>query len=222
MTAAGHVLDLVALVADTDMREAMDALLARHRALRIRPLRWRVFVHVQRDPGCLRRAHEFLRSQCARFAHALVVLDRDGCGSQESAPLLERQLDSRLHRSGWTDRACAVVIDPELETWVWSDSPHVDRALGWGDQPTPLKDWLIAAGQWDHASPKPTDPKAAMETALRFIRKPRSAAIFSTLASTVSFDRCQDRAFLKLRSVLRRWFGEPPRAFAGPRHEGNT
>lgn len=222
MTAAGTVRDLVALVADNDMNAAIDALLERHKALGIRPLRWKVFVHPDHDPGCLLRAHDFLRSQCARFAHALVVLDRDGCGSQESAESLERQLDTRLRGSGWNDRACTVVIDPELEAWVWSDSPHVDRALGWVDPLHPLKDHLIAERLWDHASPKPTDPKAAMEIALRIARKPRSSAIFSALASTVSFNRCRDRAFRKLRSILVGWFGESPPATAGPPPERTT
>jgi hypothetical protein len=31
-----------------------------------------------------------------------------------------------LFTSGWENRAAAVVLDPELEIWVWSDSPEVE------------------------------------------------------------------------------------------------
>ena len=114
-----------------------------------------------------------------RASHALVVFDREGSG-HESDPVsdLEEEVTRRLAAAGWGDRAAAIAIDPELEVWVWSDSPHVDRCLGWeGEQPS-LRAWLEEQGMWPPGEPKPQDPKLAVELALRRARKPRSSALY--------------------------------------------
>jgi hypothetical protein len=103
------------------------------------------------------------------------------------------------------------VIDPELEVWVWSQSPEVDRALGWSQRQPDLRTWLQSQDLLLERGQKPVDPKRAMHEALRCVRKPPSAAIFSQLAQNVSTQRCRDSAFLKLRSTLRTWFEAQPR-----------
>ncbi len=132
MTPAGSR-DLIVLVADKNTEFSIRGLLSkRSSALRIRPLVFDIFVHPQRDPGCLRLAHDFLRPHSSRYGHALVVLDRDGCGQEhrKKRTELEQQIEERLAQSGWsTGRAAAVVIEPELEAWVWSQSPHVEAGL---------------------------------------------------------------------------------------------
>ncbi|HYN20863.1 MAG TPA: hypothetical protein VE078_07885, partial [Thermoanaerobaculia bacterium] len=166
-----------------------------------------VYVHPERDPGCLLRGHDFLRPFNLRYSHALVVFDRDGCGQEAKARAdLELQVEGLLSRAGWDDRAAAVVIDPELEVWVWNASPHVENALGWDAGTTALKEWLKQKGWLPEGDLKPTHPKKAVEEALRVARKPRSSSLFHQLAQRVSTDRCVDPAFLKLRSVLSRWF----------------
>jgi len=199
------------LVADKNMEAAVSALLARHQALGIRAIRWEVFVHPARDPGCLRRCHDFLRAQSVNFEHALVLFDRRGCGSAESASTLETEVENRLHASGWGDRAKAIVIDPELEVWVWSDSPHVDEALGWTGRLPGLWHWMISEGHTSRVATKSSDPKRAMEEALRVVRVARSSAIYGQLAGCVSFERCRDPAFLRLRQTLASWFGTQKR-----------
>ncbi len=131
----------------------------------------------------------------------------DGCGrEEESREALENQVETQLHSTGWDDRARAIVIDPELEVWVWSDSPHVPAALGWkGDLPA-LRRWLIEHRLWTEDQPQPDDPKAAMEKILRINSRPRSSSIYEDLARKVSLQRCHDAAFLKLRETLVAWF----------------
>lgn len=70
--------------------------------------------------------------------------------------------------------------------------------------------WLESLGFWRASTPKPSRPKEAMEAVLRRNRKPRSSSIYRGLAEKVSFQRCTDRAFVKLADCLRRWFGEIP------------
>jgi hypothetical protein len=71
-----------------------------------------------------------------------VLFDYYGCGAEhEMAPEeIEDEVEEKLSRSGWEDRARCVVIDPELEVWVWSDSPEVDRCLGWKSEPRRVQD----------------------------------------------------------------------------------
>jgi hypothetical protein len=200
--------DLVCLVADKNLEESLRGLLARPKALRVRELSCQIYVHAEHDPGCLLRSQDFLRPFVHQYQHALVVLDRVGSGLDgRPGQELEEKIERQLQLSGWEGRAAAIVIDPELESWVWSESPHVASALGWSGTPK-LREWLIEQGYVTLDGGKPRQPKEAVEAALRKVRKPRSSALYRQLASNVSFQRCTDRAFGKLLTILRTWF--PP------------
>jgi hypothetical protein len=201
------MLQLVVLTSDKNTKYVLEGLLSRPEALGTVPISAGVFPHPKTDPGVLREAHDFLRSFSGLFSRALVVFDREGCGRESSSREdLEREVESRLAVNGWDGRSAAVVIDPELEAWVWSDSPHVAAELGWGRREPDLKSWLTEAGRWSGDCPKPGRPKEAVEAALREARKPRSSAIYLALAQKVSFARCTDPSFLKLLRTLREWF----------------
>ncbi len=200
--------DLVLLVADLDMQEGLTALLRRHQSLGIRPLEFHILRHPERDAGCRARGHELLRPLTGSYRRALVVFDRDGCGSQASAPQIEDEVKSKLERNGWPDRAEVVVIDPELEAWVWSASPVVGHCLQWEGTPLSLRDWLAQRGFWEEGSAKPSDPKGAVEAVCAITGRKRRAEMYAELAEAVSTRGCQDRAFGRFRDVLRRWF--PP------------
>lgn len=199
-------LDLIALVADKNTEYALKGLLARPERVGIRPITANVFAHPERDPGCLLRAPDFLRPLRDQYAHALVMLDREGSGRDHKTRLeLEADLETRL-RTDWKTRAAAVVLDPELENWVWSDSPHVAAILGWQSREPDLRTWLAREGLWHHDVLKPPRPKEAVERALRAALKPRSSALYRQLAEKVSLNRCSDPAFAKLGMTLREWF----------------
>ena len=199
--------DLVALVADGTMGAGLRGLLARSDALRIRPPTHEILVHPRRDPGCVRNAHDVLRPFCRRYAHALVMFDRKGCGQeQRSREELETRVEQNLAACGWDDRAAAIVLDPELEAWVWADSPHVEAALGWLNRPVRLKRWMTDRGLLRAHQHKPAQPKQALRTVLREVHMVGSSAIYLELARTVSLERCTDPAFNRLLSIMRNWF----------------
>ncbi len=204
--------DLVILVPDRTFRLVVSTLLRRHESLGIRPLSLDIYSHTQFDPGCLRRCHEFLKPFLPTHHHALVLFDKHGCG-REALPAedLEQEVQQRLCRAGWEDRAGAIVVDPELEAWVWSESPEVERCLGWAGRESPLREWLREAGVWQPGSAKPTDPKSAMALALREAGIAQARPVFGQLAASVSLRRCTDRAFVRLRGILQRWFPAQPR-----------
>lgn len=202
--------DLILLVADKPMEVSLGGLLSRVESLGIRRVIFDLYVHPDRDPGCLRRAQDFLRPFASQYERALVLLDHQGCGrEEEDRSSLEADLERRLGEAGWEGRAAAVIIAPELENWVWSDSPRVDRALGWGRDSVPLRDWLREKNLWEAGAVKPSQPKEAVKSVLRTVRTPYSSSVLLELARSVSTDRCTDPAFLKLKRCLREWFPAP-------------
>ncbi len=201
--------DLIVLVPDKNIEFSLKGILARHQALRIRPLQVDIRVHPNRDPGCLLNGASFLSSFPHLYQRALVIFDRAGCGQeQKSCDELVEQVEQQLSAAGWSQRAAVIVLDPEIEIWVWSDSPHVSTVLGWDGRTPDLRGWLNEQGFLVSGQVKPQDPKDAMEQILRIVKKPRSSNIYLQLAEKVSFDRCLDPSFLKLRSTLTDWFAD--------------
>jgi hypothetical protein len=207
---ANPVKDLIVLVADKNMEAAIRGILNRHDSLGIRRITFDIYVHLHRDPGCLLESHTFLLPFSQNYRHSVVMFDRDGCGQENSLrEELEVSVENLVSSVGWENRSAAIVIDPELECWVWKDSPHVSNALGWGDNLNNLHTWLRENSLLSENATRPIRPKEALEAALRVVRKPRSSAIYSMLAQRVSLKNCIDLSFLKLRASLQNWF---PRA----------
>jgi hypothetical protein len=151
---------------------------------------------------------EFLRPFRNQYTHALVVFDHEGSGREAMAREdLESALEKELAQNGWrVDAARVVVLEPELEAWVWSPSPHVATVLGWSDWES-LRQWLEARELLEPNATKPARPKEAMLAVINHRRLPRSASRFRKLAERVGHAGCQDPAFNKLRESLRAWFG---------------
>lgn len=201
--------DLAILVADKNMEATVVGLLTRAQSIGIRQISFDLSVHPEKDPGCLLRSHEFLRLFQKTCSYALVMFDLDGCGqSTATRESLEQDVENRLSKSGWSGRCAAIVLDPELEAWVWSDSPEVDRATGWTGRSPGLRGWLLDNGYLGQEGAKPNPPKEALESALRQVKKPRSSSIYGVLARSVGLGRCTDLAFAKFKSTLQNWFAQ--------------
>ncbi|MGC8784315.1 MAG: methylation-associated defense system protein MAD4 [Armatimonadota bacterium] len=197
--------DLVLLVADKDMEMTIHGLLSRPFALGIRTVEYDVFTHPRHDPGVRMEAADFLRAYQSEYGHAVVLFDRIGCGAEDlSAEDLENVVRDSIQKTGWYQRCEVVVIDPELEVWVFAQSPHVYQVLAGGDE----EYFRISLSKYPAAANgKPERPKELMEQILRGKNIPRSSALYLKLAERVSLSRCSDRAFLRFRETLQRWFG---------------
>ena len=198
--------DLYVLAADADMLQAMQGLLDRPARLNVRPIDYKIERHLNRDAGCRTGAAAYLAPLRSSYQHAIVIFDKDGCGREDaSREEIQKDVELALDRNGWGTKAKAIVIEPELEAWVWRESPHVANALGWTSY-TELKTWLADRGHWSAGAAKPRDPKKAMRTALREKRRQSSAALFGELARKVSLRRCGCPAFTELLETLGAWF----------------
>lgn len=201
--------DLKVVVADKDMQATFAGLLARHLSLGIRPLQLdpqSPIVHSGHDPGCWKTGPELLAIEHQHYRHGLLALDWEGSNSKRTADDTRRELQDRLDRLTTPGWGSVVVLQPELEIWVFAGSTEVDRALGW--QPGTLTPWLELQGHLEPGQAKPARPKEAVEAAMDQKRQPRSSSVYRKLSQSVGFSRCTDPAFADMKATLQQWF--PP------------
>jgi len=200
--------DLVILAADKDLRTALEALLKRDQSLGIRPITFTVFTDPGHDPACARTGVQFLDQFVGQFQRALLMFDYEGSGMEQTylPELLQSTLDTQFHNGPWGNNAKTLLLNPELEAWVWSDSPKVSEAIRWNGSRESLDSWLIQKGLLAQGQIKPPRPKEAFDAALCAAGQPHSASLFGRLAENVSFRRCADPSFGKFCQTLREWF----------------
>lgn len=199
--------DLVVVVADGGIEQAMRGILSRPQSIGIRSLRGVEYPKVHRlDQGVFHQGHELAAAYRRTHEHALLMLDLAWNGRPTNdAAEMSRLVEARL-QGVWGDAGRCIVIDPELEVWVWSDSPHVADELGWGGEAGELRPWLENQGLWSPQAAKPSQPREAYLRAIREKQIGRSNATFRAIAERVSLRRCRDAAFLRLLEILRAWF----------------
>ena len=125
------------------------------------------------------------------YRNGLLIFDHAGSGLEQRPHLdIQDELNGQfVNSTEWGDRARALVLSPELEVWVWSDSPHVDEIAGWSGQQPTLRQWLVDKGWIQQITAKPERPKEAFEAALRRARKSRSSSLYRKIAQAV-FAEC--------------------------------
>jgi hypothetical protein len=201
--------DLVLLVADKNAQFALKGALGRPEALGIHPIEFEFRAHPGRDGGARKTGPDMLVLERRRFRHGLLVFDFEGCGSNlPDAISVENELDQQLRRH-WKGYAKTIVIQPELDVWVWGSDNAVAEAIDW-PAGNPIRAWLQNQRFTFEANQKPTRPKEALETALKWLKSPRSSALYERIAERISLQRCTDDAFLRFRRQLTEWF---------PRHQ---
>jgi len=198
--------DLIILVADVSMRSGIESLLNRKESFGIRQISYDIRVHPERDPGIYKRSADFLRIFLNQYSYALVFLDQEWNEDEIiSSDKIICKIKDNLEKSGWIDRSEIIVFEPEFDIWVWAESPHTAKALGW-DSYSELSKWLISKGFWEEGTSKPIRPKEALEMVLKNTGIPLSSSIYENIASKVSLRKCEDASFRKFKEILQKWF----------------
>ena len=209
MTSATRRKDLLVLTADPTIQRTIETLLEfRRESLGIRPLSLDSQTHRHRDSGCRTTPGLIINPMRVRYNKAMVVFDFHGSGERRrTASQLEFDIERDLRNAGWgQDQIAVISIDPELEAWVFGASfRHLEHVTDWS-QPQSIRGWLEQGGHLYPGETKPNDPQAALDQMLALHGKRRSRSLFADLARNVGLAGCQDRAFLKFRSTLQRWF----------------
>ena len=197
--------DLVLLAADKNMQAALRGALNRPLSLDIRPITFDFRVHPGRDGGVRTTGPEVIAGEVARFRHAIVIFDLEGSGAGIADSVeVESRLDARL-KAQWEERAKCIVVDPEVDIWLWGADTALRQLLDWS-RPGTIRDWLGAGGFEFNANNKPRRPKEAFEEVVTTCGLARSSALYEKVTSKISLHRCRDSAFLRLRKQLQSWF----------------
>lgn len=207
--------DLVVFVADLTMENAIEGFLKRpdfHRPYNLNTCAFDFdpsedLVRIPgNDPGVFSKGHEWLQAYRNRHRHAVVILDRE-FSTQLDGAALRGDLSRRILLTGWeAERFRVVVIDPELEAWIWQRNQRVAAPLGFGSVEEMIEAIRDAGLKWLDGQSKPTRPKEALEAVVRRRGIGWSSAIHRSITSSVSLIGCQDPAFVELRSALQEWF----------------
>lgn len=199
--------DLIIAVADGYQEKTMESLLARIPiSSGTREFTFDIIKNPGKDSGSFNDSHELLRPFSNQYSYALVIFDFEGTGVEHlSREQIEDEVQRLLSNNGWSNRNCVIVIQPELENWIWIDNPNVAQALGW-EKNQSLYEWAKQEGFLLPNSSKPERPKEALEKAMRISGTPPSASIYKRIAEKVSYRRCEDPAFKKLIQQIIAWF----------------
>jgi len=208
--------DCFFLVADKTMEQVITGFAARDRfylslscsSFELDPERdVRVAVGLN-DPGLYLRAAELLRPRLGEYGHAIVMLDAEW----DSAPSANDQrceIEGRLYQAGWPeDSIVAIVVEPEIDAWLWTGTVHTARALNWPNYEE-LEAFLLERGFLREGEQKPQRPKEAALLAIREKQRPFSSAIHRYVAENASITKyCLEPGLCRLVETLRRWFPE--------------
>jgi hypothetical protein len=162
------------------------------------------------DGGIHRRAHDLLRRYLPSHHNVIVMLDKNFGGQLPAAIVREQILNNLLH-NGWSAECFeVVVIDPELEVWLWQrGNAHVARVFRYNGSVS-LEAFLEAEGFWSAAALKPPRPKEAARLLLQRYRGGAPMVVYARIIENISVSGCQDPAFNLLAAALRRWFPLDP------------
>jgi hypothetical protein len=202
--------DLIVVVADGYQEKVLEALLERIPiSSRTVAFSFDIIKHPEHDSGCYNNSHELLRSSISQYRFALVIFDFEGTGVEHfTVEKIENDVHLKLDRNGWESRNIVIVINPELENWMWIDNQNVEDAIGW-DKTESLYDWARNSELIPPEGYKPLRPKESMERALKICETSKSTSIYKKIATNASYRRCVDPALLKLVQQLQIWFPHP-------------
>lgn len=196
---------LLLLVPDKNTQFALNGALGRPEALGIDKITFEVLVHSGRDGGVRTSGAALAALKRKQFSHLLMVFDHEGCGAEDrSVNDLIVDIEDSL-KPVWQNEACVVVIEPEVDIWMWGNDNVLAELLTWKESLS-IREWLKAAGFTFNALDKPERPKECMEAILKHLKEPRSSSLYAKIASKISLNRCSDPAFKRLKDALQRWF----------------
>ena len=209
--------DLFVICPDLDWESVLQEIFARPEALGTRRFVSKVKKFAgQKDGGVRKKAVDLVRSVLPLADCILVIFDRDGCGDRRPAEMIEEELNGSLAHTvaGSGKAARALVVEPELETWLIGAFAHFaipnTRAAG-----ANAREWLARNRNpdngtlfWPVNTDKPDDPKRAVHAFFRAHQVKVSSAAYRKVAARASLDieRCSCRSFHRFVKLLRAWF----------------
>lgn len=211
----GNLYDLVVVTPDGAYQLVLEALFDRPESLGIRSVKRKLLKDPLHDSGS--DLTNLLRPLRSGYHRALVIRDLAGSGwERRGRQGLEEHLYKQLCSLGWAENDCtAIVVEPEIESWLRLPSPHLDRIvierarrnreLDISGQRKKLIE-LIERHDGFANNGKPVQPKEVFEDFLFYFGIPRSNSLYQRLAQQESLTNCMAPSFIRLRNKLQTWF----------------
>ena len=208
--------DIVFLVADLSMQEALRGFLTRsdfHRSYNfgVRPFDFDpsqdlFYAAGLNDPGMYTEGHGILAPFQRTHRHAIVIQDAEWDGSPGAASICA-DLTAKIAATGWPrERFRVICIEPELENWIWQRNNRVAEPLGFASVDEMIAAVRAEGLEWADGYPKPLRPKEALEAVVRRRGIGLSSSVHRSITERVSLNGCQCPALLGLRDALLQWF----------------
>lgn len=151
------------------------------------------------------------RERRRRFPYVICLWDHRGSG-QEHKPASQVQGKVQAHLNGNTLKGCskAIVIDPELEIWLWQDWTAIAVALKVEEKQ--LAKWLKNYQQRQFPTHSVQElvqrfPQEALEAVVQQAGEKPDSALYGRIADAANFELwSKEPSFRQLRRTLRRWF----------------
>lgn len=199
------MIDLLLYCADSDMRFSLDTILTNRReSLNIKHIKYKIIVDQLHDSSIVKKDSNYfslLKNQ-TNAQKLLVILDNEWDGSPGKNKIKDRIL-SNLQLSIWQKGDYEViVIDPELEIWVWSNYQSFANSINRGIN---IVENTARRLGWDGVN-KPKNPKFVYEELLRSLDISKSSSVFTDIAQFISLNRCSDESFQLFKNTLKSWF----------------
>ncbi len=153
------------------------------------------------------------RERRGEFRYVICLWDHQGSGEENKPPSrVQGEVQARLNRNTLKGFSKALVIDPELEIWLWRDRTAIASILEVDENR--LTEWL---NDWRQAQfPKQTVetllqqfPKEALEEVMRRAGEKPDAALYGRITAIANLQRwSKEPSFRRLCSTLRKWFAK--------------
>jgi hypothetical protein len=187
-------------------------------------------VHPGHDSGVSKDPQLVLLPERNRYDKALVILDQAWSGAPDADEIVANIETIAEHEARWQrERFEVILIQPELEAWIWQRNIHVCEAFEFSGSENELWDLLslrsleldsrskkhvfvpvdtlaALAPAWSLQDPKPTNPKGVVEALTRHCGSGPASGVFNEIARTIGVRNCVDKSFHKMRDALCRWF----------------
>lgn len=162
------------------------------------------------DSGVYKEGHLYLARMIDEYHKAIIILDAQFPGSPGKG-VIEAEITQRMIDTGWEpSRFVVIVLEPELEILMWqNDNSVLSELINFNAHEGGINAWLIENEFVDDGQVKPSDPKTALEAAIKLNRTGRNIShskVCKRIAVQANFDDCIDQPFQNLLSQLKSWF----------------
>lgn len=191
--------DLLVLTADKNALFLIESFLERINSGNV--FTYKVISHPGHDCGVIKKAAEFVRPFINEYNYLITIFDYEGCGDNATIMNIENKVITLLSQNGWQDKNDCLVIDPEIDLWVWVNECYLRKISNWTSSQS-IYDFLKQNGFSFNSQNKPDRPKEAFEFLLRKQQIPRSSSLYKSLAKIANYKKCTEKSFNKFYSIV--------------------